>query len=176
MRRLVALLWVLAAEPAQADGGTLRIQEESGPFRIAVFSAPEPLRVGVADLSVLVQRLEVGSPVLDAEVELRVEGPPPEPSIELRATREQATNGLLYAAAVRLPAVGTWTLRAKVRQRGDVAEVAGELPVAPAPPRFWMLWPYLAFPPTAVACFALHQWLKRRMGTHRGGVPQPRSW
>ena len=171
MRIPVALLCVLAAELARADGGALRIEEESGPFRIAVFSAPEPLRVGVADLSVLVQRLEGGSPVLDAEVELRLEGPPPEPPIELRATREQATNELLYAAAVTLPAAGTWRLRATVRQRGDVAEVAGELPVGPAPPRLWTLWPYLAFPPAAVACFALHQRLKRHHSPPPGYAP-----
>ena len=155
-------LCLLAASPARADGGTVRIQEAVGPFWITVMSAPEPLRVGPVDLSVLVQRTDGGAPVLDAEVELRLEGPTPEPPIEARPTHEQATNKLLYAAAVTLPAVGSWRLGARVRQGGDAAEVAGWLPVAPPPPRLLALWPYLAFPPAAVACFALREWLKRR--------------
>ena len=164
-----ALIGLLAADLAAADGGSVRIDEEAGPFRIAVMSAPEPLRVGTADLSVLVQRRGDGSPVLDAEVDLRLDGPAPEPPIEVRATREQATNQLLQAAAVTLPAAGTWRLQARVREGGDAVEVAGALTVAPPPPRLLGLWPYLALPPAAVACFALREWLARR------NRPQPGS-
>ena len=164
MRICLALLCVLAVDVAKADGGAVRIEAEAGPFRITVMSAPEPLRVGAADLSVLVQRLEGGPPALDAEVELRLEGPVPEAPIQARATREQATNKLLYAATVTLPAAGTWWLRARIRQRGDAVEVAGALSVAPPPPRLWSLWPYLAFPPAAVVGFALREWLKHRPG------------
>jgi hypothetical protein len=173
MRIRLALLCVLAADLARADGGAVRIEAEAGPFRITVMSAPEPLRVGAADLSVLVQRLEGGSPALDAEVVLRLDGPAPELPIQVRATREQATNKLLYAAAVTLPAAGTWTLRATVRQGGDAVEVAGELPVVGPPPRLWTRWPYLVLPPAAVACFALREWLRRRSRAHASGTPDP---
>ena len=162
MRIRAAILCLLLAEVAGADGGTVRIDEEAVAFRVAVMSAPEPLRVGAADLSVLVQRLGDASPVLDAEVDLRLDGPAPGAPIEVRASREQATNQLLQAAAVTLPAAGTWRLRVRVRQGGDAVEVAGELPVAPAPPRLQGVWPYLALPPAVAACFALREWLARR--------------
>ena len=163
MRSRLALVGALVAGLARADGGTIRIQEDAGPFRITVWSAPEPLRVGAADLSVLVQRRGEGSPSLDAEVELRLDGPEAQPPIEARATREQATNELLYAAAVTLPAAGTWRLRASVREGADAVEVAGDLPVAPPLPRLWTLWPYLALPPAAVAAFALRERLQARV-------------
>ena len=162
MRIRLALFCLLLAEAVRADGGTVRIDEEAGPFRVAVMSAPEPLRVGAVDLSVLVQRRADASPVLDAEVDLRLDGPAHEAPIEVRASREQATNQLLHAAAVTLPAAGTWRLRVRVRQGGDAVEVAGALPVAPAPPRLRGLWPYLALPPVVAACFALREWLVRR--------------
>jgi len=161
-RTLLALVCALGAGLSRADGGAIRIQEDAGPFRITVWSAPEPLRVGPADLSVLVQRRDGGAAVLDAQVELRLDGPEPETPDEARATRAQATNQLLQAAVVTLPVAGTWTLRASVRQGGDAVEVAGELLVAAPPPRLGGLWPYLALPPAAVACFALRERLKRR--------------
>jgi hypothetical protein len=162
MKIRASLLCLLLAAVAYADGGTVRIDEDAGPFRVAVMSAPEPLSVGAADLSVLVQRRGDGSPLLDAEVDLRLDGPAPGAPIEVRASREQATNQLLQAAAVMLPAAGTWRLRVSVRQGGDAVEVAGALPVAPAPPRLQGVWPYLALPPVVVACFALREWLARR--------------
>jgi hypothetical protein len=164
MRIRAALVCALVAGLARADGGAIRIQEDAGPFRITVWSAPEPLRAGPADLSVLVQRRDGGAAVLDAQVELRLDGPGSGPPIAARATRAQATNQLLQAAAVTLPVAGTWTLRASVRQGGDAVEVAGELPVAAPAPRLGTLWPYLALPPAAVACFALREHLKRRRG------------
>src|SRR5262245_42446291 len=159
---LAPLVCALVAGAARADGGAIRVQEVAGPFRITVWSAPEPLRAGPADLSVLVQRADDLSPALDAEVELQLEGPLPGPPIVARATREQSTNGLLYAAPVALPAAGTWRLSAKVRRGGDAVEVGGELPVAAARPRLWSLWPYLALPPVALAAFALRERLIRR--------------
>lgn len=162
MRRLLALLAALAAAPAWADGGSVRIQADAGALRITAFSAPEPLRVGEADLSVLVQQRENGEPVLGAEVTLRLEGPTTASPIVVRATRAAATNRLLHAARVELPEAGTWRLQVEVRQQHGVVEVDGALPVAPPAPRLASLWPYLALPPGALALFALREWLVLR--------------
>ena len=167
MRR--ALLLLLAAGVAQADGGTVQIQQDTGPFRITVFSAPEPLRVGSADLSVLVQRRDGDAPVLDAEVAIRLEGPPPAAPIETRATREAATNKWLQAALVEIPAAGAWRLRVTVRAGGQSADATGALRVMPRA-RLRSLWPYLALPPVAVALFAAREWGRRsraRTGARR---------
>lgn len=171
MKALGLLLGLLTATgAAHGDGGTVRIQHETGDLRITVFSAPEPLRVGMADLSVLVQRRAGDRAVLDAEVEIVLSGPPPAAPIEVRATRENATNELLYAAAVELPAAGPWRLRVTVEHERETVEVSGELEVAPPAPPLVALWPYLVLPPAVVALFALREWL-----THRRGVHRPRS-
>src|SRR5579884_1996756 len=55
-----------------ADGGTLIFTRQAGPFLVTLFGAPEPVRAGPADLSVLVQRASDRTPVLDAQVRLKL--------------------------------------------------------------------------------------------------------
>jgi len=161
VRGRLALVLLFAVGAAHADGGTVRIREDAGPFRITVFSAPEPLRVGAADLSVLVQRRDDDAPVLDAEVSIRLEGPPPAPPIEARATRAAATNKWLHAALVEIPSAGIWKLEVAVRSANGAPEVAGTMQVAPRAPRLRALWPYLVLPPLVVCVFAVREWRKR---------------
>ena len=53
---LTITLIVLGLETAVwADGGTLRTRQQAGPFIVSIFTAPEPLRAGPVDVSVLVQ-------------------------------------------------------------------------------------------------------------------------
>ncbi len=162
MMRVALVFVLLGAGVARADGGTIRIQQDAGSFRITVFSAPEPLRVGAADFSVLVQRIDDEAPVVDAEIAIRLVGPPPALPIDVRATRANATNKLLHAALVMLPTAGTWTLRVTLRHAAEVVELDGEIDVAPPLPRWVALWPYLAFPFAVVTLFALRVWLAYR--------------
>ena len=141
----------------------VRIQADAGALRITAFSAPEPLRVGAADLSVLVQQREGGAPVLDAEVALAARGPgagAADASCARRAQPRRTSSCTPPASSFR--AAGDWTLRVSVRRGEQLVEVAGALPVAPPPPRLASLWPYLALPPAAVALFALREWLVAR--------------
>jgi hypothetical protein len=172
MRRapeLVALaLWTLAGvplpRPAAGDGGAMRIVETAGPFIVGVFSAPEPLRVAPADLSVLVLERTGGQPVLDAAVALEVRPPDGSDAAPQRldATHAQATNKLLYAALF-LPAVpGEWTLHVTVTRGAASAAVQCTLPVAPERVSLAVIWPYLAIPPLAIALYALRAWLSAR--------------
>jgi RsiW-degrading membrane proteinase PrsW (M82 family) len=159
---LLALV-VLAPAPASGDGGTVRLVERSGGFVITVFSAPEPLRVGPADLSVLVQDEADAAPVLDARISL--EAVPPAGAagvVRLEATRAHATNKLLYATPFTPELPGAWTLGVRVQRGTDVAEARTVLPVGPARSGLWSLWPYLALPPAAVALYALAAWLSVR--------------
>jgi len=179
-RELCALaLWTLAGvlqpRPAAADGGTIRVVETAGPFVVGVFSAPEPLRVAPADLSVLVLERTGGRPVLDAAVTLEVR--PPDGSAagaqRLDATHAQATNKLLYATPF-LPVVpGEWTLHVTVRRGAASATVDGTLPVSPDRVGLAGIWPYLAIPPLAIALYALRAWLTTRR--RRDGPAPTRS-
>jgi hypothetical protein len=144
-----------------ADGGIVQFRTQAGPFFVTVFSAPVPLRVGVADLSVMVQRVNERSEELDCNVMLHL-SKPGERDIRVAATRAQATNKMLYAAHPVLRRAGKWNLSLEIKARGDAAWVNGAIAVLPQLPPLIAYWPYFAVLPAAVALFALNQWLKRR--------------
>jgi hypothetical protein len=164
----VLLAWTLAGATstrlARADGGTVRVVEPVGAFVVTIFSAPEPLRVGPADVSVLVQDRRSGAPMLDARVTLEVLAPgggDASPT-RLEATHAEATNKLLYAARLVTDRAGTWSVRATVQRGSDAVEVDCPLPVAPSASTLTDVWPYLALPPLVVALYALRAHLLRR--------------
>jgi len=144
-----------------ADGGIVQFQRQAGPFFVTVFSAPVPLRVGVADLSVMVQTFDDRRDVLGCDVMLHL-SKPGEREIRVAATRAQATNKLLYAAHPVLQQAGKWNVSVEIKARGDTVRVNGDLVVLPELPPLIAYWPYFAVLPVAVAFFALNQWLKAR--------------
>ena len=157
-----ALLWPAAA---YADCGALRLRQEAGPFTVSVFTTPEPLRAGPADVSVLVQDRATHEVLLEAEVTLVLRGPDGA-QVMLPASRAQARNKLLQAAALDLPLPGAWTLSVTVRRGLEEATVACDIPVEPAAPPLRAVWPLLALPPAAIVLFALNQRLRRRKQYH----------
>ena len=143
-----------------ADGGLLRARQEAGPFIVSIFTAPEPLRAGPVDVSVLVQSSD-GEVLTDAVVDILLESATrPVERRRARATHGAASNKLAQAAVVDLPAAGQWTLTVSVRVNGDAATVTCLLPVAPAASRMSLVWPWLLVPPVVIALFAVHQTLK----------------
>jgi hypothetical protein len=164
VRRFVALLAIALAGRAWADGGLVRLSQTSGPFTITVFSAPTPLRAGPIDLSLLVQRAAAGTPVLDATVSVTLRAADdPNRVLTAVATHGQATNKLLYAALLRVPAAGRWLVEATV----NAETVRFEMDAAPALPDAIAFWPYLALPFAGLTIFALHQWLVLRRIDHQ---------
>lgn len=149
----VAAVLVAAALAAFADGGNLLLRRQTGPLIVTVFGAP---RVGSSDISVLVQRAEDRSAVLDANVELQIG------DARVQATHEAATNKLLYAAAVELARSGKTHLRVDVTTRDEKEHVEGDVEVAPEPPAVVKYWPYFVLVPVMVLLFALNQRLKDR--------------
>jgi hypothetical protein len=164
---VVALL--LPPVAASADGGAVLLQDTSGPFVITVFTGPPPLRIGVVDVSVLVQDRHQGTPLLDADVTIQLSPPAAssgsETSITAAATHAQATNKLFYAALVELAVPGTWRLRVDVRMGRTTVEVGAPLLIASSLPTLHAIWPHLLVPPAVIVLFALHQWLiRQRLG------------
>jgi hypothetical protein len=142
-----------------ADGGLAQFQSEAGGFVITVFSAPVPLRVGLADLTVMVQKADDRSDVLDCDVTMHL-AKPGEEDVSVAAIRAQARNKLLYAAHPVLRKAGKWNVSVEVKGRRETARVNGELTVLPKLPPSIAYWPYFAALPIAVTLFALNQWLK----------------
>src|SRR5215813_5076692 len=145
---------ILASRLARADGGVVQLREAQGPFLVTIFVSPEAAE-GVTDVSILVQHKENADVVLDADVNLVVDPPAdllikqsdplcglsstavesrlPEPvlhSVQLRATRNHASNKLLYAAPLKLEAIGDWRLHVMVSQGTDSARFDCLLAVA----------------------------------------------
>lgn len=169
---------------AKGDGGVIRLRETQGPFSVTVFTSPEAAAGGLADLSVLVQGSESGKVVLDADVTFTLSPPVGEMKqadvfcsvptaamplpdgisnlASVRASREQASNKLLYAAPVQLNTPGDWKLHVVVSRGADTARFNCLLPVTLASGKLTGLWPYLLFPPLAIAAFSVNQWLRGR--------------
>jgi hypothetical protein len=156
------LMIVMAPLAAHADGGIVQLREASGPFVVTVFTAPETLRAGPIDTSVLVQERESGRVILDATVSLAfqpVAGAGQR--FQARATHVQARNKLLQAATIDIPAGGWWDVQISVSRGGAQGVVATKVLVLPAAPRLAAIWPLLILPPVAIGLFALHQTLRR---------------
>jgi hypothetical protein len=180
---LTALCLMLTLRIARGDGGIVQLQQTSGPFSVTVFISPETVSGGLTDVSVLVQSEKNGEVILDADVTLSLIPPegvarnesdpfcssftgvtvsqPATNSLTVRATREQAYNKLLYAALFKLDTPGNWRLNGTVSHNSDAARFDCLLPVTTASPKLSGLWPCLAFPPIAIALFALNQKLRR---------------
>jgi hypothetical protein len=145
---------------AHADGGFVELNQEVGPFVVTVFSAPDPLRAGPVDISVLVQDRGSRQPVLDGEVLVRLQSPAGVTLVE-RATREAAQNKLLYSALINLTEAGLWELEVTIKHGTDTAKVQGQKSVAAPRPFLISYWRSLSLPPIVVVVFALNQWLRR---------------
>lgn len=184
----IALLAAFAPQFAKGDGGVVLLHEAKGPFSVTVFLAPEVTRGGFTDISVLVQSRTNGDLVLDADVRLTIEPPRDlvarvgaesicgtspasvlSPSAYLGqqqgifpATREQASNKLLYAAALTLNGKGDRRMHINVSRESDIAEFDCLIPLIQAPANAWGLWPYLLIPFIAIITFALNQKLRRQ--------------
>jgi hypothetical protein len=156
----LAVSVMLAPVIARGDGGVVRLREPSGTFLVTVFTAADPLRAGPIDASVLVQDRQTGAVILDATVKLEIQPVSgSSPDFLTFAKSEQATNKLLKAARIDLPA-GSWILRVSVSQGHQAAAFATDLKVVAAKPRASGIWPLLIIPPFAIGLFALHQMLR----------------
>jgi hypothetical protein len=200
---LTALVMVLAPPVAKGDGGVVQLRETRGPFSVTVFVSPEVVTSGLTDVSVLVQSQKNGDVILDADVNLSLIPPEdatlneldpfcgrstggatfrsvnaaPHP-LTVPATRGQASNKLLYAALLKLDAIGNWRLYVTVSRGSDRASFDCVLPVTTPSAKLSRLWPYLAFPPIAITLFAMNQKLRRHSlekATEPGYLPINRT-
>jgi hypothetical protein len=114
---LLCLLAVLFLPfPVHANGGEVQLaRHPAGPYELTVSTSPSPVRTGIVDVSVLVERAGAGEVVYDARVLVTAEPvDQPGPAGRFEATRERATNKLFYAADVSLPTEGRWRIGVQV--------------------------------------------------------------
>jgi hypothetical protein len=159
--RLAAVLALgIWAAAAYGDGGTMLLHQDAGPFTITLFATPQPLRVGTADLSVMVQDRSSQEVLLDPAIDLTVAEGASQDTVRL--ARGQASNRLLQAATVHFSKAGKWRLMLVVRRGKDTASLSTECAVEPGRSRAMLVWFYVLLPIGIVLLFVLHQWLKLR--------------
>ncbi len=161
----VFLLLVLSTTiPALADGGRMQMHATAGPFVVSLFSSPDTLRVGPADLSVLVQKRANNAIVLDGSAILTLA---PEGGVTgaftVPLTQAAATNHLLRAAEVRFLKPGRWNVTVTVRRGAEQAECSTVLDVAPANSRRVTLWFFVLLPLVVILLFFFVQVQKRKL-------------
>ncbi len=123
----------LAPDKIDIDGDAVRAQQASGPFHITVFTAPDPVATGEFEVAILVQEESTSRVILDSDVEIAVESSGAAGgNLEfIKATRDQAQNKLLEAAALDLPSGGAWLLHVSARRGNDQGSLTCRLQVAP---------------------------------------------
>ena len=153
------------------EGPSSRARRVDG-LLLTVFASPAPLRAGPVDVSVLVQKGE--KPILDAAVDISWQANsassadwlPPCCTMESRtekipALRGHSNNRFLYSAIVPMKTAGPSVLKIRVFEAGREVLLSCDLDVRRPLPPLLAFWPWLAFPPIAIAGFALHQKLSQ---------------
>lgn len=155
---------------ARADGPHIAFHGTDGAYTVTLFSAPDPLVAGPAELNLLVQKGEDGSMVSAAEIsgELALAGHAPVP---FRLSSGGAANRQLPGAAVLLPDAGVYELAMEVRVAGSAPlHFAGSLPVdANHGRRNTVVWA-VALPVGLILLFLVNQYAK---GELRRGRREP---
>ncbi|MFT4113973.1 hypothetical protein [Silvibacterium sp.] len=168
-RRLAAVFILLCAlslpHAALGDGGRLRSRSVAGPFVVTLFTTPDPLRAGMADFSVAVERPADQNPaqglVQDADIELKLTSPG-QPERNLKLTHDAATSRFLSAANFELPHSGRWHYTLTIREHGDTGVSEGDVDVLPREVLAEEItWEIVAIP-LALVLFVLHRWRKRK--------------
>jgi hypothetical protein len=162
---IALLLTGLGHVEALADGGQIRSMESHGELQLTVFTSPTPLRAGPIDVSVLLQNAHTGQTIPDADVTVELTRPSKShPPIRTHATTDDATNKLLRAALIDLPAPGQWSIRVECTTPQIPAPIVANLDVDAAPPLPpWLtVWPWFTWPAAVVALFAVHRTLVAR--------------
>jgi hypothetical protein len=163
---IVLVSLALMQGAAFADGGQLQGSELSGPFVISLYTSPIPLRTGTVELTALITNSADRTPVLDATVQILLRSEThPESAFVMKAMR--GGDGLRYFATPKLKAAGRWSIRIEASNSQGSGTFIRTLAVEDALPIYISLWPVLAFPPVAIAVFALQQRLRKRLGRVR---------
>lgn len=133
------------------------LHQDAGAFTVSLFAAPQPLRTGAADLSVMVQDRTSGEVLLDPTIDITAGSQP-----AVRLARGEASNRLLQAATVRFPKPGKWRLMVRVQRGVESAQLSTECTVEPDRSRATLVWFYVLLAVGIILLFIAHQALKAR--------------
>ncbi len=162
---LAMLTVVLCVSPLtksiRADGGEILCQRTNDSIQLTVFSTQTPIRIGVSDISFLVESAADSHPILDARVFAELESDSGK-SLRTEATHALARNKLLYCCLLDFPEAGHWTMKVFVTHGTGRSVLIHHLLVAERQPTLLPHWKLLIFPPLLTFLFMANQFLRRR--------------
>lgn len=132
---LVVVLLVLththnAPVQAHTEGQMQLAAAPAGPYKITVWTSPDPARVGEVHVAVAVTLADDASPVLDAEVSVLLNPLGDGSPISAPATTDKSENKFLYEAIVIVEEGGTYeTIISIVGSDGARGEASFELEI-----------------------------------------------
>lgn len=144
---LLVLLLEYPTGGALAHGGGVPqlTNAKAGPYRVSVWTQPDPLRAGEVHFTVAVSQpgavdQEAGSPVLDAVVELQlIPATGLDHALRVFATHDDAVNKLFYEADVDLPAEGVWQVVVSVKGPSGLDQTDFTIEVLPPSAFNWWI-------------------------------------
>ncbi len=144
----LAILTLILPAPLFAHGGSLpRVSDvESGPYRLFVWAEPVPAVAGEINFTVAVTEIPAqkdaqAAPVLDADVQIRLERVDGAGrTLSGQATHAEAVNKLMYETYIDMPTAGVWRATVTVDSPQGVVDTAFEFDVLPGPGVDWT-WP-----------------------------------
>lgn len=166
----VMIATLATADVARADGGTVRLSEVFGGCRVTAFTSPTPLRVGQADVSVLVADPESDRPMSSADVHVRIRPVGQTWRAWQPVTFEAATNKLFRMATIDLSHAGTWEAELRIDGPGGRAATRFTFEVDPPLPRWLDLAAWIFWPIVPIALFAVREVAR---GQRRSPAPFP---
>lgn len=140
------------------DGGTLRAWKQDGTYDVAVFTEPTPFVSGTVDVSVLLLDRKSGEPITNAEVTVEVSRVDRSPEAGRHpATRQAATNKLLYAAVFTIRATGRYRFRVDVHGPNGVVEVPFDVEVGNRWTPGLGVWSWILWPLPITLLYTIHR-------------------
>lgn len=139
----------------RADGGTLRLSQTCGVYRVALFTNPAVLRVGGIEFCVLVHSLATREVCTDEQVAIRIQPVEGDRKID----GDVAIDRYFHRLQVNISESGRYLVLVKI---GPDANVECEIDVLPPLSSWVALGPWIGWPFVVVGLFALHQVLAHR--------------
>ncbi len=148
---------------AYGDGGTLQLSQRYGDLQVSVFTFPSIPRVGLIDVSVLVQDAKTKRIREDIPVTVQLQCID-KTAIPLRqsAVNNVATNRLFKAAEFDVPIAGNWRAVVLLPNEKDISPITLELAVGSPLPSWLQLAPWVSWPFALAILFVIHQKLATR--------------
>ena len=170
----IGLATLVSGSSNDDDDQVVRLQQQAGPFAVAVFAQPGELEVGPASFSVLVQDRATQEALLDATVDLSAQrAGDSQTTASVRAGTTDSDNKLLPSAELDLGTPGDWTVQVAVRRNSASADFSLPLRVVKPASGVVIPWSYLIL--LAFAAMLLFVYVRRHQAEKTAPVEQPMS-